>query len=83
MKNNIKSPAANQTEVTLANGNVLFYSYATPVAAFVSGRGILRTSKKWSASTSKHITQFIKRNAPSATVTEVDQSVFDVMGIWE
>lgn len=75
----IKSIAANQTEVTLSNGDILLISYSTPVAAFVSGRGILRTNKKWSSTTTKHINQFIARNAPNATATMVEQEELDAM----
>lgn len=75
MKN--KKIAANQTEVTLENGNILFISYETPVAAFVSGRGIIRTSKKWSATTTRHINKFIQRTNSSSTITEVPQAELD------
>ena len=45
---------SNQTEVSLDNKRVLF-SYNTPVAAWVSGIGYIRTDKKFSVTTSKHI----------------------------
>lgn len=64
--------AANQTEVERADGVTILYSYKTPVAAFVPGRGGLVTDKKWSRTTSKHITQAINRWGCSRT--EVPQS---------
>lgn len=73
----IKSIAHNQTEVTMKNGDVLFFSYETPVAAFISGRGIVKTSMKWSPTTSRHIHTFIQRNAPTATVSLEDQDFFN------
>ena len=39
-------------------GSVLF-SYETPVAAYVSGRGYVRTSERFSKTTSKHINQWL------------------------
>ena len=72
--NNIKP---NQTEVELNNGDIVFVSYSTPVAAFISGRGIVKTSKKWSATTTKHINQFIQRTNPASTVSEEPQEFFD------
>ena len=74
---NVKSLAANQTQVTLANGTILFVSYETPVAAFIPGRGIVRTEKKWSNTTTRHINKWIANTAPRATVSFEDQSFFN------
>ena len=42
------------------NENVrVLFSYSTPVAAFVSGRGYLRTDRFYSVTTSKHINKFL------------------------
>lgn len=49
---------ANQTLVHLPVGTILF-SYETPVAAYVSGRGYVRTAEKFSKTTSKHINQWL------------------------
>jgi hypothetical protein len=67
---------ANKTELHTDNGNVILFSYKTPVAAFVEGQGWIKTSKKWSVTTSKHITQWIPRGA---NVREVDQATLDAM----
>lgn len=75
----IKSIAANQTEVHLTNGTVVFVSYQTPVAAFIPGRGIVKTSTKWSVTTSKHINKFIQRTNPASTVSEEPQEFFDTL----
>lgn len=53
-----KSIGANQTVISLGGGVEVFVSYQTPVAAFVSGRGYLRT-KGWSNTTMRHISQWI------------------------
>jgi hypothetical protein len=72
----LKTIGSNQTEVI--RGNVtLFYSYSTPVAAFVPGRGALVTSTKYSRTTSKHITQCVARWG--ATRTEVTQAEIDAL----
>lgn len=65
--------AANMTELELEDGTAVFFSYRTPVAAFVPGTGIVRTEKFFSQTTSKHINKWIRKNAPSATVTQVPQ----------
>lgn len=71
--------AANQTELEIGKGVVVFFSYKTPVAAFIPGTGYLRTNHKWSRTTSKHINQWLRRMTGSGSyaATEVDQYVFD------
>lgn len=73
----VTNVAANQTEITLANGTTLFQSYNTIVAAHVPGEGFYKTSTKWSVTTSRHINQFISRNGGSGEVTEKPQAWFD------
>lgn len=50
--------AANQNEVTLGNGTVVFFSYNSAVAAKIENV-CYRTAKKWSRTTSKHINQWL------------------------
>jgi hypothetical protein len=63
------SIAANQTEVEFGNDISVFFSYRTPVAAFIPGLGYVKTSKKFSQTTSKHINKWLE----GETATEVDQ----------
>ncbi len=72
----VKSIAANQTEIELKNGNIVFVSYETPVAYFESGLGVIKTAKKWSGTTSRHITQFCNRHNLTL-VGEREQGFFD------
>lgn len=51
--------ATNQTEVEFGNDVTVFFSYRTPVAAFIPGKGYVRTSKKFSQTTSKHINKWL------------------------
>ena len=67
--------AANQTQLELNNGTVIFFSYKTPVAAFVPhGYGYIRTNHKWSVTTSKHINKWLRG---AIGVSSVDQSILD------
>lgn len=59
----------NQTEIILPNDNRIFFSYTTPVAAYVVGRGYLKTEHFYSVTTSRHINQWID----GAKVTIVSQ----------
>jgi len=49
---------SNVTLLHLPVGTVLF-SYQTPVAAYVSGRGYIRTAEKFSKTTTKHINKWL------------------------
>jgi len=51
----------NQTQLSLANGVELFFSYNTPVAAFIPEMGFVKTDKHYSVTTSKHINQWTSR----------------------
>lgn len=71
----IKPIASNQTELHLPSGAVILFSYETPVAANLAEGGFVRTSTKWSKTTSKHINQWLA----GATAKEVAQSELDSM----
>ena len=51
--------AANQTEVSYNNGTQGFFRYRTPVAAYVPSQGYIRTAKKWSSTTSRHVNKWL------------------------
>jgi hypothetical protein len=74
----IKPVGTNQTEVELKGGTIILYSYKTPVAAFVPGRGALCSMTKYSRTTSKHVTLAMAR-WDETTRIEVDQSIIDQM----
>ena len=48
------------TEVETSEARVLF-SYRTPVAAYVFGRGYVKTEKWWSVTTSRHINKWLEK----------------------
>ena len=55
----IKQIAANQTEVHLDNGTIIFVSYETPVAAIVNGYHWVRSANKYSRTTSRHVNKWL------------------------
>ena len=70
--------AANQTELSLNNGTQVFFSYKTPVAAYCPVQGYIKTAKKWSTTTSRHINKWLKG---ITEVTEVSQeSLYELVG---
>jgi hypothetical protein len=71
----VRDIGSNMTELELGSTTVLF-SYQTPVAAHIEGDGYIRTSRKWSVTTSRHINKWLASNRAQAP-REVDQSVLD------
>ena len=63
---------ANQTEVHLGSGYVIFFSYETPVAASTPS-GYIRTSQRFSATTTRHINGWLSE----VEAKEVPQETFD------
>ena len=64
--------ASNMTEVETEDARILF-SYKTPVAAYVFGKGYVKTDKFWSVTTSRHINKWLD----TRIAENVDQSVLD------
>ncbi len=51
--------AANQTSVSFNDGTEVFFSYKTPVAAYLPDRGYVKTDKFYSVTTSRHINKYL------------------------
>jgi hypothetical protein len=66
--------ATNQTEVSYNNGLQVFFSYRTPVAAYVPSQGYIRTDKFWSTTTSRHINKWL---GGINEVTKVSQEMLE------
>lgn len=64
---------SNTTELQLHNGITVLFSYNTPVACEDSFGNIYRTNKKFSSTTSRHISAFTR----GCISEERDQSYFD------
>jgi hypothetical protein len=69
---------SNQNELELQNGTRVLFSYSTPVAAHVPGKGYMRTATKYSKTTSKHITQWLARHGAHEVAT-APQSEIDAL----
>jgi hypothetical protein len=61
---------ANVSTVKLSDGREVCLSYGVPVAAFVPGRGYVRTAARYSVTTSKHMNQFAGKDAPELPEAE-------------
>jgi hypothetical protein len=67
----VQQVGSNQTEVTLADGTCVLFSYQTPVAAIVPGKGWMRTAYKWSATTTKHINAWLRKHQGTYIIDRV------------
>ena len=73
--------ANNQNALHLDNGTTVFFSYSTPVAAYDSHLNeYIKTKKKWSVTTSRHISRWLDGVEAQA----VDQCILDqlAMAAW-
>ena len=59
--------ATNQTSVSFNDGTEVFFSYRTPVAAYLPDRGYVKTDTFYSVTTSRHINKYL----PTKDVPEV------------
>ena len=60
---------SNKNTVRFNDGTEVFFSYQTPVAAYVPTQGYMRTTQRYSVTTTKHINQWLN----GADVEMVDQ----------
>lgn len=63
-----------KTSATLVDigENQVLYSYSTPVAAFVPGRGYLKTDTYHSVTTSRHINKWIDGSSTTIPQAEIN-----------
>lgn len=67
----LKVIGPNQTEIDTDKATVLF-SYSTPVAACIVGRGWVRTATTYSRTTSKHINAWLPKSAKVETIPQAE-----------
>lgn len=80
----LKPIASNMTELHDNKGNVILFSYETPVAAFIQGQGYIKTAVHYSSTTTRHITKWLElmgleRSQHKANVREVTQETINTL----
>ena len=66
--------AANQTSVSFNDGTEVFFSYKTPVAAYLPSKGYVKTEKFYSVTTSRHINKYLPtKDVPTVSETFLKQ----------
>ena len=73
----LKKIGSNMSTLLMTEGTVILFSYETPVAALLPSGRYVKTSKKWSATTTKHINKWLV--GVFAPVEEVEQDFFDAI----
>ena len=72
----LRQIGSNQPELSLNNGNSIFFSYETPVAGYSDDIGFFRTATYYSKTTSRHINAYLGETE----FTEVpDQFIADLV----
>ena len=72
----LKPLGSNQTEI-VSNDTSILFSYRTPVAYHVTGKGFFRTTKFWSKTTSRHINKWIEGSeAKKVNQADIDSLAF-------
>ena len=61
IKNEAKIRGTSARAATRADGVQILISYATPVAAFIPGRGYFRSSRRYSVTTSRQVNEWTSR----------------------
>lgn len=71
----------NRIVIHTRDGWAVLVSYQTPVAARSPEGGLYRTSRKWSATTSRHINQWLLHigSFPMVSTQERGQEFFDTL----
>ena len=65
------SESTHTATIELTDRRIVFTSYGVIVAAFIPGRGYLRTDARYSVTTSKHMNQFAGKDAPTVKHAEL------------
>lgn len=73
----LKPIKSNMTELEIGDKTILF-SYKTPVAViFENSNEVWKTEQHYSATTSRHVNQWLKANGKETLATEVAQRYID------
>ena len=56
----INNVGSNMTELSTNSGAVILFSYSTPVAALLPSGQYVRTEKKYSATTTRHVNKWLQ-----------------------
>ncbi len=72
----VRNIGSNMTEIEIGD-KLILVSYETPVACAIMGDGYYRTSKKWSATTTRHINKWLASHQGLDESKEIPQSDLD------
>lgn len=71
--------SSNVSTVRLADGREVCLSYGVPVAAFVPGRGYVRSAERHSVTSSRHANGYAGKGAPEVAADEFARLIAPVV----
>ena len=74
---NINTIVPNMTELHLNDKTIILFSYNTAVAAYIPGKGYIKTDEYFSVTTSKHINEWTPADAKEVPQVEIDVLIED------
>lgn len=75
---NINKIGQNVTEIEYEDFIRILISYRTPVAAYIPSKGYIKTAKKWSMTTTRHINKWLNFNHVSDCQTVPQEEINDL-----
>ena len=75
----IRNVGSNMTEYS-DNGVTVLFSYETPVAGHSLSTGWVKTSTKFSATTTRHVNKWLKGYCVDDIAREVPQAAIEALG---
>lgn len=77
----MKASSAHVSVVNLADGRQVCLSYGVPVAAFIPGRGYVKTAERFSVTSSRHANTFgVGPATPEVPAAEFAALIAPVVG---
>tara|TARA_R110000796_G_scaffold133738_1_gene249381 strand:+ start:266 stop:499 length:234 start_codon:yes stop_codon:yes gene_type:complete len=69
----INNVGSNMTELVHTSGVIVLFSYSTPVAALLPSGKYVKTDRKYSVTTTKHINKWVLGNVETKPQSYIDE----------
>ena len=69
----INQVGSNMTELVRSSGVIVLFSYSTPVAALLPSGKYVKTDRKYSATTTKHVNKWVLGNVETKPQSYIDE----------
>ena len=69
----INKVGSNMTELVRSSGVIVLFSYSTPVAALLPSGQYVKTDRKYSVTTTKHVNKWVGGNVESKSQDYINE----------